>query len=116
MENYKEIVIPYKKYLEVYTGMTFEQAYSRFLICDLFYKFGLSQEFSTLSKTPIKCIDPEGDEFILLFSAETHKRHKPNRGPGKKHYFYYLFIPLSDWIGLKWEGIQERKYYKLIDK
>ena len=116
MENNKEIVIPYKKYLEVYTGMTFDQAYTRFLICDLFYKYGLCQEFSTSSKTPRKCKDDEGNEFILLFSAETHKRHKPNRGPGKKHYFYYLFIPLSDWIGLKWDGIQEKKYYKIFNK
>ena len=116
MENNKEKVVPYKKYLEVYKGMTFEQAYSRFLICDLFYKYGLSQEFSTSSKTPRKCKDQEGNEFILLFSAETHKRHKPNRGPGKKHYFYYQFIPLSNWIGLKWEGIQERRYFKLFNK
>ena len=112
----KEKVVPYKKYLEVYKGMTFDQAYIRFLICDLFYKYGLCQEFSTLSKTPRKCKDQEGNEFILLFSAETHKRHKPNRGPGKKHYFYYQFVPLSDWNGFKWEGIQERRYFKLFNK
>ena len=41
--------------------MTFEYAYSRFLICDLFYKYGLNQEFSTSSKTPIKCKDQEGN-------------------------------------------------------
>lgn len=116
MENNKEIVIPYKKYLEVYTGMTFDQAYTRFLICDLFYKYGLCQEFSTSSKTPRKCKDEEGNEFILLFSAETHKRHKPNRGPSKKHYFYYLFIPLSEWDAFKWDGIQEKKYYKIFNK
>lgn len=116
MENNKEIVIPYKKYLDVYTGMTFECAYSMFLICDLFYKYGLNQEFSTSSKTPRKCKDQEGNEFILLFSAETHKRHKPNRGPGKKHYFYYQFIPLSHWIRLKWKGIQERRYFKIFNK
>lgn len=116
MEEIKDRVIPYKKYLEVYTGMTFEQAYSRFLICDLFYKYGLSQKFSTLSKTPRKCKDQKGNEFILLFSAETHKRHKPNRGPGKKHYFYYQFIPLRDWIRHKWGGIQLRRYFKLFNK
>ena len=112
----KEKVVPYKKYSIVYKGMTFEYAYSRFLNCDLFYKYGLSLESSTSSKTPIKCKDQEGNEFILLFSAETHKRHKPNRGPGKKHYFYYQVVPLLDWTRLKWEGIQERKYYKLFNK
>ena len=99
----KEKVVPYKKYLEVYKGITFKHAYFKFLVCDLFYKYGLRYYL----KTPVLCKDPEGNEFVLLLSAETHthKRHKPNRGPGKKHYFYYRFVPLLDWIRYSGEKV-----------